>query len=439
MKRSRPSEIHFKTKTVFLRFLLFAVTMIYAGVRIAWFQCPPSPPICPNPSNTGTEEESQMCKAVSTMFSSMGFANRSTEDLCEAQEAPLEVTNEIPKKKQTFIKGIISKIKARKDKKKDSSLAENPLLEYHTAYTTNTPLTASEKRFVSDLSKRVYDSIPDFKARAALVPWGGPSGSTSSTEWWQEEGLLRAYGKIMKWPADLKTNFPFHLCSKGCDAEMALGHTLEFREEFRPWLVSPDTIRENRKGYVYFRGYSPTPQREHSGHTMVWFRPGHYKVENPVLYFRAVLNTLERAVTDNLIRSNGKVGKFNVVMDTHGLTFSMLTSFGHVHRAIVMLQDHFPDRLGMIFLANLSKPAEFVFNLVKRVITKEVREKIVILPSDPQLRKALLETVILPQFIPSYVGGKDDYRFDSDDYYPRKYHCTNEEATEYIQTMPYHA
>jgi CRAL/TRIO domain len=428
-----------KITVLLLRTILLVTTLMYVGNRMRQSDCTAPKECTAMDEHT---EESYFCRTTSAWLASLGFEYRSSINVCEANEDPPDVARaeEEPKKKN-FLKRLVSKIKKRMSNDLPPVLAHAaPITEYHNAYTMNMPLTPSEQLFVTTLSKRARDFIPDFEARAAAVPWGGPAGAGgAATLWWQELGLLRAYGKIMKWPEDLKTNFPFQLCSKGCDAEVALGHTLEFREKYRPWLVSPDGIHENRKGFIYFRGYSPTPQGDSTGHAMVWFRPGHHKVENPVLYFRAVMNTLERAVADSLLRSHGKSGKFNVVMDTSGLTFSMLTSFGHVKRAVVMLQDHFPDRLGMIFLANLSKPAEFLYNLVKGIITKEVRDKVVVLSSNVELRKAVLDAIVMPQFVPVYLGGTDDYQVTSEQYYPQNYHCTNEEALEYLNTMPYHA
>ncbi|KAI2511048.1 CRAL/TRIO domain containing protein [Fragilaria crotonensis] len=91
-------------------------------------------------------------------------------------------------------------------------------------------LSRNEDALVKELSRRVRDAVPHLERRATTVPWGGPGGSS----WWRGDGthLLHAYLKIMKWPQDLTTNFPFGLCSStGCNAEVSVGHTLEWREK----------------------------------------------------------------------------------------------------------------------------------------------------------------------------------------------------------------
>jgi hypothetical protein len=103
-----------------------------------------------------------------------------------------------------------------------------------------------------------------------------------------------------------------------------------------------------------------------------------------------------------------------------------------------MLQDHYTNRLGMIFLTNISRPAEFVIALVKPMITKEVREKIHILSHDPERRAAELASFVEPEFLPDWLGGPDHYQFDASYYYPKQFYWSNKEGVEFLTTMPYH-
>jgi CRAL/TRIO domain len=191
------------------------------------------------------------------------------------------------------------------------------------------------------------------------------------------------------------------------------------------------------------RGHARSLKRnDNSGHAMVWIRAGVKTsgVTDPECYFRAILNSLEMAVADTLHRSHQKVGKFNVVLDAAHTSFHMLPNLGDTKKAIVMLQDHFPDRLGMVILANLSKASEFLLNMIKPLITKEVRDKILVLPGEALKRQRILEAIVEHEFIPDYLGGTDTYRFDAKEYYHHKrYQWTDAEAKEYLETMPYHA
>ena len=298
-----------------------------------------------------------------------------------------------------------------------------------------------ESALGNQLSRRVQETIPNFDERVTAVPWGGPGGS----RWWSGDGadngshLVHAYLKIMKWPQDLQSNFPFKLCLQKCRAEFAIAHTLEWREKYKPWCMSPLGIQQNSNGFVYTRGYSPTLSGDNKGHTLVWLRISIHRGVDLVQWARSILNSLERAVADSLKRSKGKVGRFNCVVDAKGFNLSMLFAMGAVKHMIIMLQDHFPDRVGVVLLANLSKPAQFVLGLIQPLISKEVRDKIRILPDDLESRQAMLDALVVPEYLPDYLGGIDDWRFDSKEYYSsRKHHCTETETTEYLTSMPYH-
>ena len=89
----------------------------------------------------------------------------------------------------------------------------------------------------------------------------------------------------------------------------------------------------------------------------------------------------------------------------------------------------------------MSRTVEFVVNLVKPLLTKEVRDKIHILSHDPLKRAAQLSTLIQHEYIPDWLGGPDTYRFDVDEYYAvdEEHSWTDEEGRAFIDTMPYHA
>ena len=94
----------------------------------------------------------------------------------------------------------------------------------------------------------------------------------------------------------------------------------------------------------------------------------------------------------------------------------------------------------MIVLTNVSRTAEFVVNLIKPLITKEVRDKIHILSHDPNRRAAELEALIETEYIPVWLGGSDAYQFDAKEYYSDRHnYWSDEEGRAFVETMPYHA
>lgn len=322
---------------------------------------------------------------------------------------------------------------------------------YSLASNNRIQLTPSETSTIQDIGQKVHHNIPDLAQRAVQVSWGGPQNAVPETNWWSPKHpkhpnelssldgghSLYAYLFIMKW--DKHPKFPFRLCGEhGCPPERALSHTLQWREAYKPWLAPPSLLVENANGYSYHRGFSPseTPGGKHG---TVWLRLGH-RVKNDLSFFRGILHSGDRAIAEALIESKGETGKFNVVIDCAGFSLSGTPSLHALKQGVTMLQDHFPNRLGMIFLVHLSRPGEIFLKIVLSLITKEVRDKIKILPNHDKAKSlAVLRTVVEEDYIPQWLGGTDSYQFDAETYYPQHLRCTEEEALEFLQSMPYHA
>lgn len=346
-----------------------------------------------------------------------------------------------PTKKKRLKNNPIAKLFRKKKNKKKAKKTEsnNGIAQYPNAFASDKqePLSRTQMALIAELTDNLKETVPNFEKRAAAVPWNGPAGGYP---WYNNDAsLLTTYLKIMKWPTDLTAKFPFRLCPDGCKAQVAIAHTLEWREKYKPWCTSPAGMIENAKGFAYIRGHSPSLDNG-GGHTLVWLRFPIHKAIDPVQWVRTVINVMDRAVADSLHRTNGKVGLFNAVVDGNGFALSHLVGMAPIKLLVTMLQDHFPDRLGVIVLANLARPAQFVVNMVKPLITKDVREKLYLLPDAAGPRQDMLEALVGTEFIPYYLGGTDEYRFSVEEYYdPKKHYCTDAESVEYIKTMPYHA
>jgi len=307
------------------------------------------------------------------------------------------------------------------------------------------------------------------RERLDAASWGGINAD--SRLWWgrkdakhpnkasgQSEGarLLAAYLKIMKWPVDMRAKYPFRLCAKGCDAEVSILHTLEWRQKFRPWCVPKSSAKINEGGFVYFRGHSrPGPKQRleakarssddsqslaTKGHSMVYYRPAFASPsENPDLYMRTMTHALESAVADSLLRNDGAVGRFNVVMDCEGMGSKHSPSIAQVKTFFSVLQDHFPDRLGVLLAVNLSGLTSMLMKMVLPFVTEDVRAKIHIVPNDVEERREFFLQFMEEEEVPYYLGGKDDYMFDAEGYYRDTCVLEEEGIVEYRTSMPYHA
>lgn len=243
-----------------------------------------------------------------------------------------------------------------------------------------------------------------------------------------------------------KTKFPFKLCKKGCDTDFAIHHTLEWREKYKPWLMTPSALKENEKGWIYYRGFSPNPfvdDDKEAGHGMIWYRPGLKKIGDAEAYSRTIINAFDTAIADSLIRSNNRVGKVNILLDCKGFGISYIPRLSDMVKLITMMQDHYPDKFGMLIIAHLQGAAGIVLKMAMPLLPEAVRYKIRILPNDEKKSRDLLKIMVVEEFIPDWLGGVDNYRFDANSYYDpdgsgRRY-FSEEEGREYLVTMPYHA
>eukprot|EP00980_Cylindrotheca_fusiformis_P026613 scaffold16625_cov118-Cylindrotheca_fusiformis.AAC.4 len=341
------------------------------------------------------------------------------------------------------------------DEKESTPRRPSPELveKYKSAYTPEKfEVSSAHSQLIVTLGERTRSFVPDWDERSDKVMWGGtgwpwrapkrqPNSDATDLEKLDGGSLYFSYLRIMQWPQSLFSHFPFKLCSKGCNSEVAVAHTLEFREKYQPWMFSPTVKKENEKGFVFFHGFSESMKEgENGSHGIVWIRPGLRTKIDDVAQTRAYVNSLERAVAESLIRSNGRVGKFNVVMDGSGFSMGLTPSIHQVKVFVTMLQDHFPDKLGMILIANLGRVGDIVVRMFLPLISEEVRNKIIVLPKEPGERQRILNAVVGYENSPTWLGGVDTYQFNSDDYYSdAQFLFSDEEAKAYIETMPYHA
>lgn len=204
--------------------------------------------------------------------------------------------------------------------------------------------------------------------------------------------------------------------------------------------MTPAAIEENKAGWIYAHGYSPSFEDE-PGPSIVFLRPGLHAMKNPEGYLRTLINTLEFAVVDGFTRSGDRFGKYNVLLDSTDFKISNIGSIHNVKRAFRMMKDHFPDRLSHIFFTNLGGPAQLFLKLVTPFIEDSVKEKMHVIPNDPKTRVEMLRPLLGEQFIPTWLGGEDTFEFNAQEYYGRSKSLvtTNEDGLSYLTTMPYHA
>ena len=358
---------------------------------------------------------------------------------------------EVKPKKFRRVKQLVGKVfsfrnkKEKKRSKKTSDLDEDGSLVLKTKSGTKRNYVSRVEKLSKqemDVLLRTKANVKDIEEMAQLVPWGGPSsGNKKVVSWWSDE-LFAAYLIIMKFPPDLRTDYPFVPCGdETCSTDFGIRHTLEYRLKYKPWLVTPSLIEESRSGAIYVHGVS------HSGASIIWYKPGLHKIKSNLSYNRLILYTLEKAITDSLKATDGKVGKYFAFLDCDKFKLSSLPGLNEAKKTIKMLQDHLPDRLETLYLINLSTPAQIFLKMITSILSKEVRQKIIPIPSKPEECRALMFSIMDEEAIPKdymssmnkdSVEASEKTKFDAEKYFGSPT-GSNEEGEEYIQTMPYHA
>lgn len=374
------------------------------------------------------------------------------------------------KKKKGVVKRFIRSLvargrdkKAKKEKKKKRGLSNIDT-------NTNTgndygsiSITMKQEELIRKLSLQVPQYIKEqsnqthsptqpinFETRIGKVHWGGSITSSNRKEvnhgeWWSTStpisgySILYSYLKIMDWPDDLITKYPFKPCKSSpthCPASFAIYHTIQFRESYKPWLVTPSMKTENAAGYIYHHGYHAIDKS-----TLVWYTPGLHKPIQNEAYIRCIVHTFESAIYSGLqTQPFNQGGKYHVVLDCTNFSLSLVPNFHQIKRLVVIFQDHFPDRLGKIIVVNANTPTTLFYNLLWPLLTDAVRKKFLILKSDSKRYDTLKELMGGEEFIPTTLGGRDDFKFDLERYYDvNGVHGTDDMALEYLTSMPYHA
>jgi len=238
-----------------------------------------------------------------------------------------------------------------------------------------------------------------------------------------------------------QSRLPSKPCPKRCQSVAGLAHTLEYRDKYQPWLVTPSVIEENQNGWVYHHGYSPCGNSpSDNSPSLVWYRPGRHIYKDSEAYLRTILTTLTSAVMDSLRRSQNKFGKYSIILDGKNFQYACLPSISEIKRLFRMLADHFPNKMVHVFIVNVSFVGQMFINTALVFVSQEVQNKIQIVPSGESKERAkMLRTCIGSDFIPDWLGGKDEFKFNAEQYYTDSIKGSEEEGRRYLKTMPYHS
>ena len=122
------------------------------------------------------------------------------------------------------------------------------------------------------------------------------------------------------------------------------------------------------------------------------------KVDKDALH-NAVLAFFETLYFEQLYASDQIIA----IMDFRGWSIRKHAPYRAVKEGIHLLQSHYPDRLGKIFLVNYPTTLRAAYTVVSPIIDGAAKEKIVWVSEDAE---KTLKEYLSPKSIPTWLGGE---------------------------------
>mmetsp|Transcript_12850 Transcript_12850/g.34604 ORF Transcript_12850/g.34604 Transcript_12850/m.34604 type:complete len:243 (+) Transcript_12850:397-1125(+) len=193
--------------------------------------------------------------------------------------------------------------------------------------------------------------------------------------------------------------------------------TLKWRKEFGVVDVMMGDLasvkKESESGKMYVRG------KDKHGRPILYMKPRLQNTKQGAEQIRHLVYTLERCVS---IMDPG-VEKLALVIDFKGFSMFNSPSFAQQKETLTILQDHYPERLGVALCYDAPSLFWGVYKVIKPFIDPVTAEKIQFVKNPVKqgtpTYETLTELVGLDQLETGY-GGKNSYSYSNDDYFQER-------------------
>lgn len=193
-------------------------------------------------------------------------------------------------------------------------------------------------------------------------------------------------------------------------AAKMLKQTLKWRAEYKPEEIRwEDVAEEAETGKIYRSNYT-----DKHGRTVLVMRPARQNSKTTKGQIKYLVYCMENAILNLSPEQEQMVW----LVDFQGFNMSHI-SIKVTRETAHVLQEHYPERLGLAILYNPPKIFEPFFTMVKPILDTKTCNKVKFCYSDDQNTKKIMENLFDFDRLESAFGGNENTPFDINKYAER--------------------
>ncbi|KAJ3068994.1 hypothetical protein HDU98_007920 [Podochytrium sp. JEL0797] len=251
-------------------------------------------------------------------------------------------------------------------------------------------LTAAQDEAIQALTARVPALI------LSVVPLPTPKEQQTLTAWSENDpSLARRYLIDKKW--DLE------------GAAEKLRETLCWRNEFKPESILPEHVSaEAQTGKGFISGFDAT------GRPLLFIVPRKDVAKDADAALRFLVFSIEKCIS---LMPRG-IEKMTVVADYHGVGLFNSTPMAVALKYLHVLQNHFPERLGILIVLNPTVFLNGLFSVLKPVMDPVTAAKIRLIHVEKKIEdNVALHEIVAADQLPIEFGGNFAFEYRHEEYW----------------------
>ncbi|KZV67482.1 CRAL/TRIO domain-containing protein [Peniophora sp. CONT] len=191
------------------------------------------------------------------------------------------------------------------------------------------------------------------------------------------------------------------------DGKKRIQKTLEWRREYKPELIPPEEVKiEAETGKIILTGFDV------DGRPIIYMRPGRENTQTSPRQLRHLVWVLERA-TDLMPPGQESL---MIIVDYKSTSLRTNPSVSVASKVLVILQQHYCERLGRAIVTNLPMILKFFYSGIQPFLDPVTRDKMRFNPD-------LFELVPKSQ-LDADLGGDYNFEYDFESYWSQMVeHC----------------